>query len=219
MSFSRNFYRAAAVCSFISAATTLLLIFPPKFYGPVTSLELRIELVDHPLYQLRAWAYLLHPFMVMTAAVGVAAALRRTAAGTVVPGLLGIAFVTFGAILLARRQAPADHATEPVIAPSPDAAAPADTPAPVAHGEFDWRRVALSWLLCITYGGVLLGGGLPYWVLTAAFLFLHVLLLDETSRVPASPTLRRLVIAAVVAPAVATAVMLTFQHVFLVRLP
>jgi hypothetical protein len=137
----------------------------------------------------------------------------------VVPGLLGIAFVIFGAILLARRQAPADHATEPVIAPSPDAAAPADTPAPVAHGEFDWRRVALSWLLCITYGGVLLGGGLPYWVLTAAFLFLHVLLLDETSRVPASPTLRRLVIAAVVAPAVATAVMLTFQHVFLVRLP
>ena len=137
----------------------------------------------------------------------------------VVPGLLGIAFVIFGAILLARRQAPADHATEPVIAPSPDAAAPADTPAPVAHGEFDWKRVALSWLLCITYGGVLLGGGLPYWVLTAAFLFLHILLLDETSRVPASPTLRRLVIAAVVAPAVATAVMLTFQHVFLVRLP
>ena len=66
---------------------------------------------------------------------------------------------------------------------------------------------------------MLLGGGLPYWVLTAAFLFLHVLLLDETSRVPASPTLRRLVIAAVIAPAVATAVMLTFQHVFLVRLP
>ena len=89
MLFTRNFYHATAVCSCISAATTLLLIFPPKFYGPVTSLGLRIELVDHPLYQLRAWAYLLHPFMVMTAAVGVAAALRRTAAGTVVPGLLG----------------------------------------------------------------------------------------------------------------------------------
>jgi hypothetical protein len=89
MSFSRNFYRATAVCSFISAATTLLLIFPPKFYGPLTSLELRIEVVEHPLYQLRAWAYLLHPFMVMAAALGVAAALRRTAAGVVVPGLLG----------------------------------------------------------------------------------------------------------------------------------
>ena len=89
MSFSRNFYRATAVCSFISAVTTLLLIFLPKFYGPLTSLELRVEAVEHPLYQLRAWAYLLHPFMVMAAALGVAAALRRTAASVAVPGLLG----------------------------------------------------------------------------------------------------------------------------------
>jgi hypothetical protein len=37
--------------------------------------------------------------------------------------------------------------------------------------------------------------------------------------VPASPTLRRLVIAAVVAPVVATVVMLTFERIFLVRLP
>jgi hypothetical protein len=91
---------------------------------------------------------------------------------------------------------------------------------PAAHAEeFDWKRVALSWLLCVTYGGVLLGSGLPYWALTASFLFLHILLLDETDRVPASPTVRRLVIAAVVAPAVATVVMLTFERIFLVRLP
>jgi len=91
---------------------------------------------------------------------------------------------------------------------------------PAGHAEeFDWKRVALSWLLCVTYGGVLLGGGLPYWALTAGFLFLHILLLDETDRVPASPTLRRLVIAAVVAPVVATVVMLTFERIFLVRLP
>jgi hypothetical protein len=95
MSFSRNFYRATAVCSFISAATRLLLIFPPKFYGSVTSLELRVEVVQHPLYQLRAWAYLLHPFMVMAAALGVAAALRRTAAAVVVPGLLGFLLLGF----------------------------------------------------------------------------------------------------------------------------
>jgi hypothetical protein len=88
MRFMQNFYRATAICSVISAVTTLLLIFPPKFYGPLTSLELRIEVVEHPLYQLRAWAYLLHPFMVMAAALGVAAALHRTAAGTVLPGLL-----------------------------------------------------------------------------------------------------------------------------------
>ncbi len=58
--------------------------------------------------------------------------------------------------------------------------------------ELHWKRAALSWALCMTYGAVLLGGGLPYWVLTAAFLFLHILLLDETEQVPASPTLRRL---------------------------
>ena len=58
-----------------------------------------------------------------------------------------------------------------------------------------------------------------YWALTAGFLFLHILLLDETDRVPASPTLRRLVIAALVSPTVATVVMLTFERIFLVRLP
>ena len=77
----------------------------------------------------------------------------------------------------------------------------------------------LSWVLCMTYGGVLLGGGLHYWVLTAGFLFLHVMLLDETERVPARPTLRRLLLAAILAPAVATAVMLVFERIFLVRLP
>jgi hypothetical protein len=66
---------------------------------------------------------------------------------------------------------------------------------------------------------VLLGSGLHYWILTSAFLFLHVLLLDETERVPATLTLRRLITAAILAPAVATAVMLVFERIFLVRLP
>ena len=135
----------------------------------------------------------------------------------VVPGLLGIAFIIFGSILLVRHEPGAGDIPEPAI---PASAAAADAVAATAHGdEFDWRRVALSWLLCVTYGGVLLGGGLPYWALTAGFLFLHILLLDETDRVPASPTLRRLVIAALVSPTVATVVMLTFERIFLVRLP
>ena len=71
----------------------------------------------------------------------------------------------------------------------------------------------------MTYGGLLLGRGLHYWVLTAAFLLLHILLLDETDRVPAQPDLRRVIIAAILAPAIATIVTLVFQHIFLVRLP
>jgi putative tricarboxylic transport membrane protein len=131
----------------------------------------------------------------------------------VVPGLLGIAFIIFGVILLVRREPAAVAATE-----TAEVAVPADEPAP-HRDELHWQRAALSWALCMTYGGVLLGGGLPYWVLTAAFLFLHILLLDETEQVPASPTLRRLLTAAVIAPVVATVVMLVFQRIFLVRLP
>ena len=83
----------------------------------------------------------------------------------------------------------------------------------------DWKRSALSAVLCLTYGGALLGSGIPYWRLTTAFLFLHIVLLDETTDVPARLNLRRIVTAAILAPAFATAVTLIFQYIFLVRLP
>jgi VIT1/CCC1 family predicted Fe2+/Mn2+ transporter len=58
-----------------------------------------------------------------------------------------------------------------------------------------------------------------YWILTSAFLFLHLLLLGESEDVPQRPTLRRVVLAAALALAVSTVVTLVFQHLFLVRLP
>src|SRR5262245_15917936 len=129
----------------------------------------------------------------------------------VVPGLLGIAFIIFGVILLVRRESVPAETAETAASTEAAPAAPTD--------ELHWKRAALSWTLCMIYGAVLLGGGLPYWVLTAAFLFLHILLLDETEAVPAVPTLRRLLVTAAIAPVVATVVMLVFQHIFLVRLP
>jgi hypothetical protein len=133
----------------------------------------------------------------------------------VVPGLLGIGIIIFGLVLAVRRS-PAGRS-----AAAADSAGPTVAEAePAPHtDEFHWKRVLLSWMLCMTYGGVLLGSGLHYWVLTASFLFLHVLLLDETERVPARPTSRRLLLAAMLAPAAATAVMLAFERIFLVRLP
>lgn len=95
MKFSRSFFRSAAICSFASALTTLGLIFLPKFYGPAASLDERVLRLDNPYYQVRAWIYLVHPFLTVTAALGVAVALRRRAAGLIVPGFLGFLLWSF----------------------------------------------------------------------------------------------------------------------------
>lgn len=131
-----------------------------------------------------------------------------------VPGLLGAGIIAFALVLLLRAHAAPGA---PAIAAAPAAEAATDVAAP-AQG-LHWKRVAVSLALCLTYGAVLLGRGVHYGLLTAGFLFLHILLLDETEQVPARLTWRRLVIAAVLATTVATAVALVFQYVFLVRLP
>ena len=46
MRFSRRFYRAAAVCSAISAATTLMLIFLPRVYGPLRDFDARAAVLS-----------------------------------------------------------------------------------------------------------------------------------------------------------------------------
>jgi hypothetical protein len=129
-----------------------------------------------------------------------------------VPGLLGAFIIVFGLVLVLRRDAVSTAAFEPA-----EAGAPVE-PAP-AKSDFNAKRAALSAFLCLAYGGALLGSGIPYWLLTTAFLFLHIVLLDETSDVPARFNLRRAITAAILASAFATAVTLVFQYIFLVRLP
>jgi hypothetical protein len=87
--FPPSFYRTAAVCSWLSVATTLLLIFLPEWYTPGNSFEARMARVQDPAYVLRSWVYLLHPFLVVTAALGVALRLRDVAPAWVLPGFLG----------------------------------------------------------------------------------------------------------------------------------
>jgi hypothetical protein len=129
----------------------------------------------------------------------------------VVPGLLGLGIIIFGMVLLVRRSAAVSGG-----APTFEGA---ETKAERADAPFDWKRVLLSWTLCITYAGLLLGRGIPYWILTFCFLFLHMVLLDDTDRVPARFSARRAIFAAVVAIAVSITVALVFRYVFLVRLP
>jgi hypothetical protein len=72
MAFSRSFFRVAAVCSFLSAATTLLLIFLPRWIPPAADLAARMDAHGHPAYVLRSWVYFCHPFFVLAAALAVA---------------------------------------------------------------------------------------------------------------------------------------------------
>ncbi|MGH8185286.1 MAG: hypothetical protein ACREUC_01880, partial [Steroidobacteraceae bacterium] len=91
MAFDQRFYRVAAVCSILSAVTTLLLIFLPELFQPVEGFEGRMTRVREPAYVLRSWVYLLHPFLVFTAALGVAMRIRTWRSAAAVAGLAGFA--------------------------------------------------------------------------------------------------------------------------------
>ena len=84
-----RFLRVAAACSVVSALTTLLLIFLPEFFVDAQGFEARMARVHEPAYILRSWVYLLHPFLVFTAAMGIMYAVRREAPVLALAGLLG----------------------------------------------------------------------------------------------------------------------------------
>lgn len=88
--FPPTFYKIAAIASFASVVTTLLLIFLPDLYAPGSDFEARMRRVEEPAYVLRSWTYLLHPIVTFTAALAVALRLRSRPA-LVLPGLIGFA--------------------------------------------------------------------------------------------------------------------------------
>lgn len=88
--FPPNFYRVAGIASILSAITTLGLIFLPEFFAAQPEgLAGRMQRVTDPAYQLRAWVYLIHPFLAFTAALGVALAMRCRSPALALAGLLG----------------------------------------------------------------------------------------------------------------------------------
>lgn len=89
--FPPSFYRIAGIASIASAVTTLILIFGPSFFAPVTDgLAGRMQRVTDPAYQLRAWAYFIHPFLAFIAALGVAVACRRVAPALALGAILSV---------------------------------------------------------------------------------------------------------------------------------
>ncbi len=95
MKFGHRFYRTAAVCSVLSAVTTLLLIFLPGFFAAADGFEGRMARVYDPVYQLRSWVYLVHPFIVLMAALAVAVRLRGHRPALAVVGLLAMVLWAF----------------------------------------------------------------------------------------------------------------------------
>ena len=90
-----RFLRVAALCSMLSALTTLMLIFLPEFFSSAQGFEARMARVHETAYQARAWAYLVHPFLVLTAAFGIAYCIRREAPALAIAGLLGFTWWAF----------------------------------------------------------------------------------------------------------------------------
>jgi hypothetical protein len=89
MHFGPSFYRTAAICSIVSALTTLGLIFLPYLFSPVEGFDGRMNRINEPAYVLRSWIYLVHPFLCGAAALAVAMRLRTLASASAVVGLLG----------------------------------------------------------------------------------------------------------------------------------
>jgi len=83
------------------------------------------------------------------------------------------------------------------------------------------RRVALIIGLCVTFGVVLVGHGLPFWLAAALFVSVAIVVLQRPQRIAAGETLglRRLAIAAIIGLGAGGIITLVFQQVFLVRLP
>ena len=122
------------------------------------------------------------------------------------PGLLGVAIVFFGVLLAARawRQGALGDAPGTRAAPTP---------------ANERRRLWTVLALCVGYVVGLVGHGLPFWVASAAFVAVTIVLLQRAERVANGQPLRGLVVAAVIGVASGIVTTIVFQELFLVRLP
>ena len=123
------------------------------------------------------------------------------------PGLLGLAMILLGAVLALRswrRGALLD---------------PAPKPAP--HQREERRRIWIVTALCVGYGVLLVGHGLPFWLASAIYVTGSILILQRMSR---DPEVRRfsaavLIKALLIGLGAAVITHVVFQELFLVRMP
>ena len=121
------------------------------------------------------------------------------------PGLLGIAVIFFGALLLLRawRQGALD----------------ADTPRTPPMSAAERKRLLIVLGLCLTFGVGLVGHGLPFWLAAAIFVSATISILQYPQRRAANQVARGIATAIAIGLGAGLAITLVFQEFFLVRLP
>ena len=122
------------------------------------------------------------------------------------PGLLGLAIVFFGLLMLYRswrRLARTPHVPH------------VRTEADRAEARRMWTVLAL----CIGFAGGLVGRGLPFWAAAAVFVTVTIGLLQFAERSAKNQRLRGLAFALAVGLGAGIVITLVFQEFFLVRLP
>jgi hypothetical protein len=123
------------------------------------------------------------------------------------PGLLAVAMLVLGGVL-AVRSAMRGALSQPV-------------PPAGADLREERRRVAVAVALCIGYGVVLVGHGLPFWLASTIYVTASILVFRRMSRVAEERTLsaRAWANALIIGVCSSVVTWLVFERVFLVRLP
>jgi hypothetical protein len=123
------------------------------------------------------------------------------------PGLLGIVMLLLAGLLALRSWRRGALQADPQLAPPLDAA--------------NARRIALVLVLCLLFGVVLVGHGLPFWAGAASFVSVAIMSLQMPLRRAAGRKLglRDVAVAITVGLGAGGAITLVFQQIFLVRLP
>jgi len=121
------------------------------------------------------------------------------------PGLLGLAIVFFGTLLLARAWRQGALGSEGAWSAAMSAA--------------ERKRFLIVLGLCLTFGIGLVGHGLPFWLAAAVFVATTIAVLQYPQRRVANQVARGLIIAIVIGLGAGLLITLVFQEFFLVRLP
>jgi hypothetical protein len=123
------------------------------------------------------------------------------------PGLLGIGMIFFGSLMCLRSVR--NGGLKRLAAADPKYLAARR------------KRLTLVLALCLTFGVVLVGHGLPFWLAAMIFVSGSILILQHAERKATGRelTLRALLVALVIGLAAGGMITLVFQELFLVRLP